>query len=192
LAEDELFNLEFGYIIGHNTKQFGNSHYGSLIEHPQPKIDQAKYLYKILVNLDSSVEEKLKIPIDRWIKSKAEKNSVDKMIDLGIAFESIYLSDIDAKTELSFRLSLYASWYLGENAEHRSLLIEEFKAIYNYRSKAVHSGKLGKTVKVAGKSIPILTFIKTSQDLCRKSIIKILEEGEFPDWNNLILGEVDN
>ena len=192
LAEGELFNLQFGYTIGRNTKQFGNSDYGSLIEHPQSKIDQAKYLYKILVNLDSSVEEKLKIPIDRWIKSKAEKNPVDKMIDLGIAFESIYLSDIDAKTELSFRLSLYASWYLGENAEHRSLLIEEFKAIYNYRSKAVHSGKLGETVKVAGKSIPILTFIKTSQDLCRQSIIKILEDGEFPDWNNLILGEVDN
>ena len=35
-------------------------------------------------------------------------------------------------------------------------------------------------------------FIVEAQDLCQQSIIKILEDGKFPDWNNLILGEVDN
>ena len=32
-------------------------------------------------------------------------------------------------------------------------------------------------------------FITRAQDLCRDSILKILEDREFPDWNDLILGE---
>ena len=33
-------------------------------------------------------------------------------------------------------------------------------------------------------------FITEAQNLCRDSIMKILEDGKFPDdWNNVILGE---
>ena len=32
-------------------------------------------------------------------------------------------------------------------------------------------------------------FIEKAQDLCQNSIKKILKDGKFPDWNNLILGE---
>ena len=31
-------------------------------------------------------------------------------------------------------------------------------------------------------------LLSRTQDLCRDSILKILEDGKFPDWNNLILG----
>ena len=32
-------------------------------------------------------------------------------------------------------------------------------------------------------------FIKRAQDLCRQSIIKVLKNGQFPDWDSLILGD---
>ena len=148
-------------------------------------IEEAKRLYDILVNPNSDVGEKLRIPIDRWIKSKAGEDPVDKIIDLGIAFESLYVS---GKTGLSRQLRCHASWYLGENEEQQEELMTEFKAIYNCRCDAVHEGKLDEEVKVEGKSVPISEFIARAQDLCRESIMKILEAGEFPDWKDLILG----
>ena len=69
--------------------------------------------------------------------------------------------------------------------------MKKFKTIYDWRSKAVHTGKLSETVKIEkGQFVPISDFITEAQDICRDSIMKILEDGKFPDdWNDLILGE---
>lgn len=186
-AEDELCNLNtlgFGGVSG----KCDIALFRSFTESEGDQIDEAKRLYLILVNLDSNVRKKLGIPIDRWIKSKTSGDPVDKMIDLGIAFEALYLSDIKEKTELSFRLRLYASWHLGRDKEDRKALMTEFRAIYNCRSNAVHKGKLDEKVKIGEERIPISEFIARAQDLCRESIMKILDDGRFPDWNTLILG----
>ena len=68
--------------------------------------------------------------------------------------------------------------------------MDEFKTIYILRSKAVHNGAVPEKIKVrkGEEAIPTSEFIPRAQDLCRDSIIKILEDGEFPTWNNLVLG----
>ena len=156
----------------------------------QTEIDKAKRYYKILDNPNSSISERLQIPIGRWIKSKTSTTWVDRMVDLGIAFESIYLTDRDGNSELSFQFRLRASWHLGKDKKHREELMKDFSKIYNWRSKGVHTGKLpNKTKNTPFTRQEIEEFTKKTQDLCRNSIIKILEDGKFPDWNNLILGE---
>ena len=179
LAEDELYNLSFGIGGG-----FSMSHgpFGSSTEVGKTQIEEAKRLYRILVNLDSNVREKLRIPIDGWIKSKTHKGPVDKIIDLAIAFEALYVL---GRTKISFQLRHNASWYLGKNEEHRKALMTKFKEIYDCRSDAVHEGKLDEKVKFGGKRIPTSEFIAKVQDLCRQSIIKIMEDGRFPDWKSL-------
>ena len=162
---------------------------GTSVEVKEADIEKAKNLYKRLVDLDLNDREKLRIPIDRWVKSKTSASFVDKMIDLGIAFETLYLSGIGETTELSFRFRLHASWHLGKDKEHRNKLLTKFGQIYGCRSRAVHNGKLDEQVRFGEERIPISEFIERSQDLCRKSIVKILEDGQFPDWNKLILGD---
>lgn len=158
------------------------------------QINKAKCLYMKLVNPNSNtpsnIGKKLHIAINRWIQSKTNRSDVDKIIDLGIALEALYLSE-GTKEQLTLQFRLRASWYLGKDKEHRRKLIDEFKAIYDLRSQAVHSGKIPKTVKIRKGEDPTATseFIAKAQDLCRDSILKILEDGEFPDWNDLILGE---
>ena len=72
---------------------------------------------------------------------------------------------------------------------HRKELMKDFSQIYEWRSKVVHTGKLpNKTKKIPFTRQETKAFIEKAQDLCRQSIIKILEEGKFPDWNDLILG----
>ena len=160
-------------------------------------IEEAKCLYERLENLDSDVRRKLYIPINRWIKSHAEQNGmfnrvidpeilpedipnspttrdVDKIIDLNIAFESLYLDSI---SKLSHHLSNRASEYLAESQDEREELKEMFKEIYNWRSKAVHEGILpAKDVRVGKESVTPSEFIKRTQDLCCRSILKILKD----------------
>ena len=47
---------------------------------------------------------------------------------------------------------------------------------------------LAKQAKFGLERIPISVFIVRAQDLCRESILKIMEDGGFPDWDSLILG----
>ena len=155
----------------------------------QTEIEKAKRFYKILDNPNSNISKRLQIPIDRWIKSKADKELIDKIIDLGIALEALYLFE-GTREQLTLQFRLRASWHLGKDKEHRKRLIDEFKAIYDLRSQAVHSGQIPKQVKIRKGEAPTTTseFIAKAQDLCRDSVLKILEDREFPDWNDLILG----
>ena len=193
IDQDELFNpqnvtTEFLNLVAPKEKS-------SFTTIDETRIEKIKDRYIELVNLSSEVKKKLQIPIDRWIKARTEDNPIDKIIDLGIALESLYLSEIDSKNEIRFRFSLHAAWHLGKgkDKEQRKTLMKEFKAIYDWRSTAVHTGKLpkkeiGKKKKRPYTEQEVREFITRAQDLCRQSIIKILEKGEFPDWNNLILG----
>ena len=72
--------------------------------------------------------------------------------------------------------------------------MKEFREIYDWRSAVVHTGKLPtKTKRTPFDPEQVEKFIKRAQDLCRQSIMKILEDGQFPDWSDLILGgETEN
>jgi len=148
----------------------------------QSEIEEAKRYYKILDNPNSSIAKSLQIPIGRWIKSKTSENSVDKMIDLGIALESLFVpAKVPGKSRnISFNLKNNASRHLGRDKENREKLKKKFKAIYECRCDAVHEGKLDEEVEVEGNKIPMPQFIAEAQDLCRQSILKILEDGKFP------------
>ena len=186
LEEDKSFNLP----QGGNGMRIQRNPLGTSTEAKEADIEKAKCLYERLVDLYANDREKLQIPIDRWVESKTNRNRIDKIIDLGIAFEALYLSDIDESTELSFRLRLRAACYLGENEEHRRVLMKEFSEIYAWRSKVVHTGKLpNKKKKPPFTHEEVKQFIENAQDLCRESIMRILEDGKFPDWNSLILGD---
>ena len=180
--EDRTFNPRDGTIASLiHANQFRDSTAAD-----EDHIEKAKCLYKSLVDLDSGDRKKLQIAIDRWIKSKVNRDPLNQIIDLGIAFEALYLPGI--KEELTFRLRVRAAWYLGKNEEHRKELLTNFGNIYSCRSNAVHNGQLGETAKFGLERIPISVFIVRAQDLCRESILKIMEDGRFPDWDSLILG----
>ena len=183
IVPDELFYAGFS----HSTS-FARGPFGDSIQVGEAQIEEAKCLYKKLVDPNSNVAEKLQIPINRWINSKVNKDPEDKIIDLAIALESLYLKDNSG--EFTFKLGVRASWHLGKDKEHREELMKDFSKIYEWRSKVVHTGKLpNKTKRTPFTPQEITEFIEKAQDLCQDSIMKILEDGKFPDWNNLILGE---
>ena len=144
-------------------------------------IQKAMSLYSIRKSLGSEVTQKLRVPIDRWRKSKMDASPIDAFINLGTALESLYLNDAGNTGELRFRLALRAAWHLGSDRADRSSLFDDFKKIYDRRSKAVHTGKLAENEQTP-------ELVARAQELCLKSIVKIIEDGEFPDWNHMVMG----
>lgn len=152
------------------------------IEVDEQDVRDAMSLYVTRKNLSQKVTQRLRVPIDRWIKSKADKNNVDIFINLGTALESLYLGDINFSGELGFRLALRAAWHLGNDGQERVSLKKDFAKIYGLRSQAVHTGTLNES-----KASP--EFTARAQDLCLKSIVRIIQNGKFPNWDQLVMGK---
>ena len=144
-------------------------------------VELARYHYKRLVDFNAKDRRKLLIAIDRWIKSKSSGSEVDSIIDVGIALEALYVTEDRRIREL---LSKHASLYL-EDVSPQKTLQDEFKAIYKLRSDIVHSNVVREKVAVGDQCVPIPDLVARAQDLCQKSIVKIIKEGTIPDWNSL-------
>ena len=162
----------------------------SVSELKDENIEEIRSSYPKFANLEQKVRDKLRVPIQRLNQSRRRANIADKAIDLGISFESLYMNDRGSKEQISFTFRLRAAWYLGSNQIEREDLIHNFSKIYDCRSKAVHDGKIDGMTKFRKNESPITThdFLLEADCLCRRSIMRVIDQGSFPDWDKLILG----
>ena len=158
VTEDEIFRPFPSGGMGYSPRLFGGS-----VKAGESEIEEAKRLYEILVKLNQKIKKKdmrkLEIAIDRWIKSYTYQTPEDRIIDLVIAFEALYLPDMGEST---FKFGVRAAWYLGDGEEDRKKLLAEFKELYKCRSAVVHGGELKESVTIEEKPLPIFDFITQS------------------------------
>ena len=186
----EVFDLgsNFGGAMGFSWSRSGVYELSSRTAN-QAEIEESKSLYESLMTLPEDTRNFLRVPIDRWTKSNAQPDLVDRMIDLGIALESLYLHGDGYRGELRFRFALRAAWHLGTSALDRTNLHSEFRKIYDWRSRAVHSGSLdSRNDAVASDPRRRREFVDQTQELCSQSIRSIIEQG-IPDWDALVLSD---
>ena len=113
------------------------------------------------------------------MKSKQLFDLVEKSIDVRIALEALFCKG-EANTERSLRLALGGAWYLGNDASERVQYFETLKKAYGICSKAVPTGFLKEETSTRA--------LLSNQDICRKALLKRLDEGGEPDWTRLVLG----
>ena len=126
-----------------------------------------------------------RIAVSRLILSKNRSEGlVDNFIDLRIALESLYLTDFinEQSQEMRFRLSLFGAWHLGADFGERKRIRKTLRDAYDAASGAVHTGDLD-------DSSDKRELLEDAQKLCRRGILKLLDEGPPRDWGDLILGE---
>ena len=146
-----------------------------------------KDLYNAIITLREETKKSIKIPVERWMKSKDQIEPVDKMIELGIAFESLYLSGNEG--QIASTIAIRVALHLGNSGPERKLLLKRVKEIYDARSKAVHEGRLDP--QKYKTQLEILELVSGTQDLCRQAILKTIIQRAIPDregWEDLILG----
>ncbi len=141
-------------------------------------------LAHIILAMERHGEASIGVAISRWCKSKERfRTLADRFIDLRVALEAMYLKNLDRKNrgEMKFRLTLYGAWYIGSDFSERKAVRKTLGDAYDMGSRAVHGDTLPSTER-------IVALLSRSQELCRRGILKFLEEGVREDWDNMILG----
>ncbi len=127
----------------------------------------------------------LYLPITKWLNSKLSRPRFeDRLVDLRTALESLFLSDGE-DGEITYRLSIRAALRLAEDDQTRRQYVKDMKSFYRLASKAVH----GRHVKIDDKHGHLLAF---AQDVCRREILRRLEDGKRPNWDDVTLGLISS
>ena len=135
--------------------------------------------FDILAKLQTA-KGRLDIAIARWRESKRPNATLsDKLIEIRIALEALYLRNTDRG--LGFHLATRGAWHLGADFNERREYQQILRDAYRLGSDAVHASGVEYSEK-NGK------LLADAQELCRKGILKRLDETEEPKWNELILG----
>lgn len=118
----------------------------------------------------------IELAIRRFNLSHIRKDLEDKLIDMMIAFEALYLTD---NAELSYKLATRAAFILGidkKKSEQKEIYLF-FKKAYAIRSEIVHGSKHldQKKIKLPnGKEISVQEFILQLEDYLRQSILHFI------------------
>ena len=118
----------------------------------------------------------IELAVRRFNLSHIRKDLEDKLIDMMIAFEALYLTD---NAELSYKLATRAAFILGidkKKSEQKEIYLFLKKA-YAIRSQIVHGSKHLNQNKIElskNKEISVQEFILQLEDYLRQSILHFM------------------
>jgi hypothetical protein len=127
----------------------------------------------------------------------------DRIIDLLIAAEALFLPKSGGQGELKYRLKLHAAMFLGNDSHTKKQIFDDMSFAYDLRSKIVHgSSDLDKFIKKIenrenigfGEEYRFDQFIYRIQEYIRVAICKMINiaslhsnQKEIINWDKLIL-----
>ena len=119
----------------------------------------------------------------------------DRLVDLMIAAESLFLADIKERGELKYRLSLRAAFFIESPEYSRREIFKHMKRAYDARSAVVHGlGEPGREqLKTpTGDPLSLPDFVKVTEDLVRIALKKAIDMADATgsraiDWDALII-----
>src|SRR5205085_8120094 len=85
------------------------------------------------------VKKTLNTAVRRFSYSCVRHDNEDKIVDLMIAAETLFLQG-KSEGEKRFRLALRAAYFLGTDSDSRKQIYDRMRRAYDLRSKLVHGG----------------------------------------------------
>ena len=133
-----------------------------------------------LLNQRHNGDARFRIAVDRWYKSRSRSlTGVDRALELRIALEALFLDG--AHGELRFRLATTGARYLGVGLSERQEVAKVLRDFYDRASQAVHAAGIDFS---GGDDAELL---RQASGLCRRGILKVLEEKGRPVWSDVLL-----
>jgi hypothetical protein len=148
---------------------------------PPTPLDPAESLHvtSAFLALPDPLKERIRLALRRLNQALRRPAHGDRALDLAIALESL-LTDDEEAGELRFKLSLRAALTLGGSTEDRVKTRRAVRALYDLRSKIVHTGR---TTSRSPQTVSA-TSLEASV-LCARVIRTIVDWGKLPNWTEL-------
>jgi len=139
-------------------------------------------LWRKYREIDFSQDRALNTAINRYNDSFTRREVEDRIIDLVIAFETIFLKE-NEKMELTFKLALRTAVFLEGIDIKRENLFEFIKKAYDIRSVIIHGSKTKDKINVK-KSVEskeydeytLHEFLNKLENVFRECLLKYIQE----------------
>jgi hypothetical protein len=157
-----------------------------------------KNSWKVLQSDDIAKRSFLLAAIRRFGYSCERYRSEDKIIDVLIAAEALFLSGNKYTGEIKYRLAQRSAFFLTEPGDSRRAIFDRMKIAYDLRSTTAHGGAYKKALpnKSDGNAYTLDEFVWQIQDYVRLAILKAIHLASLPetplhivDWDDLILNK---
>jgi hypothetical protein len=144
----------------------------------------ARSLFDAFSALPVNLQARLRLVMQRLNRAMRRFVPVDASIDLGIALEALYLSDMsDDRGELTFRLKTRAARLLGTSGADRKRLFTLVGDLYGMRSSAVHTGVVASTIRGRLAQEVLAEGFSITAETARRFITD-----QEPNWDNVMFG----
>jgi len=134
-----------------------------------------------------SRDKRFKFAIARFNQSYSAKYFEDKLLDLIITLEAIFLT---GESEKAFRLRTYMSIFLGQTPEEKREIWTIIKKAYELRGRIAHQGVfLPRSIKIRDEVISRQKFMDRIEDYVRTSLRRYVEwkmTGETHSFHNAL------
>lgn len=121
----------------------------------------------------------------------------DRIVDLMIAAESVFLSDTgdpQSRGELRYRLALRSAFFIELPSWTRRQVFNVMSRAYDTRSEVVHGEEVN-SVTLQGEQVPLAAFADLVEEHLRTALRKAVKIAagsparvQLMDWEDLILG----
>jgi hypothetical protein len=140
--------------------------------------------YRGLLVID---RDRLKLSLDRLIRSRCPLNPANRAIDLAIALEVLFMNQDSG--EHSYKISLRAARLINDVVADRRVVFSEVKKVYDLRSAMVHTGRGKDWFTVNGVRRTAHDLVEAVDVVCTQAMRQILARGAIPDdWHDVELG----
>jgi hypothetical protein len=138
-------------------------------------IEQVNELINGVNNLDLDHNNPFRVACERFSRSFEERRSDDRIIDLAIAFEALFVDeDLSRIEHMGKFVGIGCSMLLGNNIQERKEIKQFLTKAFTVRNDIVHSLKLNTTIKVDNKEYKINDFSIQLQKYLRDSIKQLM------------------
>ena len=136
------------------------------------KIDD---LVSKITKLDLEKNNSFRVACERFSRSYEERRDDDKIIDLAIAFEALFVDKDISKLEFMGKfVGIGCSMLLGYNSQDREEIKQFLTKTFVVRNDIVHSLKLNASIKMNNKEYTTEQFVVQLQNYLRDSIKKLI------------------
>jgi hypothetical protein len=126
---------------------------------------------------EAASAEHLRIPLRRFNYAYERTRPADRLVDLWIALEALFLKR-EEQMEMSYRAALRIARFVGHDADERVEIVDRMKKSYNARSRVVHGDPPPRD---------IADTTAFTEEVLRKSLRSSVLSGSVPDLDKLDL-----
>lgn len=165
-------------------------------DYPVAEIEDLVRRYQ---SLDLHTRKRLKIPLSRLNQGRRQRghHSIEAAaIDLGIAVEALLTQDREHDAPISYLLRVRGTLLLKGTPTEKRYNYNILKDLYNLRSKVAHGeliidrAKIPRSEKDQNRIRKTSTSVCLGEQICITLIRKIIEAGQYPDWDELMLDRI--